>query len=202
MKRAGSYRVKIATEEWEFEQIHRLNHQTFAEEIPQHPATASGRLVDRFHGDNMYIVALDERRLAGMLAVRGRRPFSLDQRLPDLDSYLPAGRSICELRLLAVEKRDRSGRLLPALLDYVWKYCVAQGFDLALISGVTHQLRLYQHLGFVPFGPVVGTPEAQFQPMMLTLERFAPRAASLFRRARPLAPRADRTEPDPSRSDA
>ena len=203
MKTAGPcYRVKIATEEWEFDQIHRLNHQTFAEEIPQHPATASGLLVDRFHGDNTYIVALDERRLAGMLALRGRRPFSLDQRLPDLDSYLPAGRSIVELRLLAVEKGDRSGRLLPALLEYAWRYCVAQGFDLAVISGITHQLRLYRHLGFVPFGPLVGTPEAQFQPMMLTLERFVPRAASLFRGARPPARRADGVEPDPSRFDA
>jgi hypothetical protein len=150
----------------------------------------------------LYIVALDERRLAGMLAVRSRRPFSLDQRLPDLDSYLPAGRSICELRLLAVDRRDRAGRLLPVLLEYAWKHCVGQGFDLAVISGITHQLRLYRHLGFEPFGPLVGTPEAQFQPMMLTIERFAPHAASLFRGARPTAPRAERAEPDPGWSDA
>ena len=44
--------VKIATEDWEFDQIHRLNHQTFAEEIPQHTAQPSGRLVDRFHDEN------------------------------------------------------------------------------------------------------------------------------------------------------
>jgi N-acyl-L-homoserine lactone synthetase len=177
------YIVKIASEESEFEQIHRLNHQTFAEEIRQHPAEPSGRLIDRFHEENVYVIALDEQRVAGMIAVRARRPFSLDQRLPDLDVYLPAGRSMCELRLLAVEKRDRSGRLLPAMLQFVWRYCLAQGFDLAVISGITHQVRLYRHLGFEPFGPLVGTPEAQFQPMMLTLERFAPRAGSLFRRA-------------------
>jgi aspartate aminotransferase-like enzyme len=33
-------------------------------------------------------------------------------------------------------------------------------------------LRLYKHLGFVPFGPVVGSDDAQFQPMYLTLETF------------------------------
>jgi hypothetical protein len=59
-----------------------------------------------------------------------------------------------------------------------------EGFDLALISGTTRQLKLYEHLGFVPFGPLVGTPEALFQPMMLTLERFAPRAPQLFRAGR------------------
>ena len=178
-----SLRVKIATEDWEFEQIHRLNHRTFAEEIPQHPATASGRLVDKFHGENVYVVALDGDRVSGMVAIRTHRPFSLDQRLPNLDSYLPANRSMCELRLLAVDKPHRSRRLLPSLLDYVWRYCAGQGFDVALISGITRQVKLYRHLGFEPFGPLVGTPEAQFQPMMLTLERFAPRANSIFRAA-------------------
>jgi GNAT superfamily N-acetyltransferase len=181
--------VKLASEEWEFEQIHRLNHQTFAEEIPQHPANASGRLIDKFHGENVYVIALDERRLVGMAAVRTRRPFSLDQRLPDLDTYLPAGRSICELRLLAIERRVRSGGLLPVLLEHVWRYAAGRGFDLAVISGITRQIKLYRRLGFVPFGPLVGTPGAQFQPMMLTRERFAPIAARLFRDERTLTAR-------------
>jgi aspartate aminotransferase-like enzyme len=59
----------------------------------------------------------------------------------------------------------------------------AHGYDVALISGTTRQLRLYRHMGFVPFGPLVVGPGAQFQPMMLTLERFAPRAPKLFRGA-------------------
>ena len=33
---------KIAGEAGEFEQIHRLNHKTFAEEIPQHAAHSDG----------------------------------------------------------------------------------------------------------------------------------------------------------------
>jgi len=177
--------VKIASEPWEFEQIHALNHETFTGEIPQHPPSPSGRLVDRFHDNNVYVIGLDDRRVAGMIAIRRQRPFSLDQRLPNLDEYLPEGRAICELRLLAVEKRDRRRRLLPAIFDYVWRYCLREGFDLALISGATRQLKLYEHLGFVAFGPLVGTPEARFQPMMLTLERFAPRVPALFRAARP-----------------
>jgi len=176
--------VKIASEPWEFEQIHALNHQTFTGEIPQHPPSPSGRLIDRFHNENVYVIGVDERRVAGMIAIRDRRPFALDQRLPNLDEYLPKGRAMCELRLLAVERRARRGRLLPVMLDYVWRYCVREGFDLALISGTTRQLKLYAHLGFVPFGPLVGTPEALFQPMMLTLERFAPRAPRLGRAGR------------------
>src|SRR5262245_59138788 len=173
--------IKIATEALEFEQIYALNHRTFAEEIPRYAPVPTRRLVDRFDADNTYVIALRDRRVVGMVAIRAKRPFSLDERLPDLDRYLPKGRSVCELRLLAVEPAERRGRLLPQLLDAVWRHAAAQGHDVAIISGLVRQLKLYTHLGFEPFGPLIGTPEAQFQPMLLTIERFAPRAPTLFR---------------------
>jgi aspartate aminotransferase-like enzyme/GNAT superfamily N-acetyltransferase len=182
------FRCKIASEPWEFEEIHRLNHKTFAEEIPQHAPSGTGRLVDRFHEENTYAICLAGADLAGMVAVRGRRPFSLDQKVADLDSYLPPGRSVCELRLLAVERAFRTSAVAAALLAYLWRYLLEQGYDLAIISGTTRQLKLYRHLGFTPFGPLVGTPQAAFQPMMLTLEGFAPRAPALFRRVSPVRP--------------
>src|SRR5438445_50876 len=101
---------KTATEDWEVEQIHRLNYKTFVEEIPQHKASPTHRLVDKFHAENTYLICLHEQKLVGMLAVRGNRPFSLDQKLPDLDSQLPAGRKVCEIRLLALEKKFRGAR--------------------------------------------------------------------------------------------
>jgi len=173
--------IKLATEPFELEQIYALNHKTFVEEIPQHAAAPNDRLVDRFDIENTYVIGLRHERVVGMVAIRGTRPFSLDERLPSLDSYLPPGRSICELRLLAIDRRDRRGRLLPLLLQAVWRHARACGYDLAIISGIVQQQKLYSHLGFEPFGPLIGTPEARFQPMMLTLERFAPRARVLFR---------------------
>ena len=38
--------VKKATEPWEFEQIFRLNYDTFVEEIPQHPENQDKKLMD------------------------------------------------------------------------------------------------------------------------------------------------------------
>src|SRR5258708_2609259 len=96
-------RLEIARGPWEVEQIRAVHHQTLAEEIPQHPRSPSGRLVDRFHDENVYVIGVRGDRVAGMVAIRERRPFSLDQRLPDLESFLPPGRAMCELRLLAVE---------------------------------------------------------------------------------------------------
>ena len=96
---------KIASEPWEFEQIHRLNYKTFVEEIPQHAANQHRVLVDRFHDQNVYAICLRGREVIGMMALRCVRPFSLDQKIPNLDSYLPTGRAkICEIRLLATEK--------------------------------------------------------------------------------------------------
>src|SRR5512137_2698839 len=163
---------KFANEDWEFEQIHRLNYKTFVEEIPQHQQSPTQRLVDKFHAENTYLICLSGSRLAGMLAVRGARPFSLDQKLANLDSYLPPGRTICEIRLLAIEKKFRGAQVLQGILALLWQHGVEKGYDLAIISGTTRQFKLYQHLGFVPFGPVVGTGDAQFQPMYVTLETF------------------------------
>src|SRR5262249_43961567 len=154
---------KFASEDWEFEQIHRLNYKTFVEEIPQHQRSPTERLTDKFHAENTYLICLFEQKLAGMLAVRGNRPFSLDQKLEKLDSYLPPGRTICEIRLLAVEKKFRGAQVLQGILAMLWQHGVEKGYDLAIISGTPRQSKLYHHLGFVPFGPLVGTGEAQFQ---------------------------------------
>src|SRR6267154_1896475 len=172
---------KTATEDWEFEAIHRLNYKTFVEEIPQHKAQPTHRLVDKFHAENTYLICLSGRQLAGMLAVRGDRPFSLDQKLENVDSYLPAGRKICEIRLLAVDKKFRGAQVLQGILALLWQHGIERGYDLAIISGTPRQFKLYQHLGFVPFGPVVGSGEAQFQPMYVTLETFETTAREFLR---------------------
>src|SRR5262245_24829369 len=103
---------KFASEDWEFEETHRLNYRTFGEEIRQHQPSPAQRLVDKFHAENTYLICLCGRKLAGMLAARGNRPFSLDQKLENLDSYLPAGRKVCEIRLLAIEKKFRGAPVL------------------------------------------------------------------------------------------
>ena len=163
---------KIAALESEFEQIHRLNYETFVEEIPQHGENPERRLVDKFHGENSYIICLDGGELAGMLAVRDKRPFSLDQKLPGLDSYLPQSRSLCELRLLSVKKERRYRKVLLGLFTSLAAYCEEKRYDLAIISANVAQGKLYRNLGFIPFGPEVGSGGAMYQPMYLTPESY------------------------------
>lgn len=172
---AGVLRFKIATEPEEFEQIHRMNYRTFVEEIPQHASNAEHRLVDKFHAENTYIICLNDGRLVGMMCVRAKRPFSLDHKLPDLDRHLPPAKSVCEVRLLAVEPSERKGPVFAGLLEEVLKMCRVAGHDMAIISGTVRQQKLYRHLGFRPFGPLVGTKDALYQPMYLTWETLRDR---------------------------
>jgi aspartate aminotransferase-like enzyme/GNAT superfamily N-acetyltransferase len=179
---------KVAETPEEFEQIHRLNYRAFVEEIPQHPPNPERRLVDRFHDENTYVICLSGDRVVGMVALRNRRPFSLDAKLPNLDDYLPPGRPVGEVRLLAVEPAYRGGRVLPGLLGHAAEVALRQGYDCGVMSATTRQLKLYRHLGCEPFGPPVGTAEALYQPMLLKLETLRERAALLFQETREREP--------------
>lgn len=164
---------KVADCEREMEQIHRLNYQTFVEEIPQHPPNKQQMLVDRFHEENTYHIALENDQVAAMLAVRGNRPFSLDGKLEDLEAYLPfSPQKMIEIRLLAVQKQHRNKQIFYALMQFTVGRLLAAGCDLAVISGTTRELRLYGKFGFVPFAELTGTSGAMYQPMYLTLETF------------------------------
>jgi aspartate aminotransferase-like enzyme/predicted N-acetyltransferase YhbS len=175
-----SLRFQIASTETEYEQVFRLNYRTFVEEIPQHPPNPERRLVDRFHHQNTYLVAMEGDDLVGMMAVREARPFSLDEKLGTIDSYLPPGRRICELRLLSVLPSHRNGHVFQGLLKLLHEYGRKRRYNLAVISGTLRQQKLYKHLGFVPFGPLVGSAEAQFQPMYLTIEEFEENARPIL----------------------
>lgn len=170
---------RFAQDTRDLEQLHALHYKAFVEEIPQHATNSEGRHVDRFHDQNVYAVAVEGDQVVGSVALRAQRPYSLDHKLEDLDSYLPAGLRFCEVRLLNIARERRGSQVLPGLVSMVYEYARREGLDGALISATTRQLKLYGHLGFVPFGPLVGTADAAFQPMYLTVDRFEEHARAI-----------------------
>ena len=174
MSQLDNFIFKIAKEPWEFEAIHSLNYKTFVEEIPQHEPNREKKLADKFHEENTYVVCINEEEqvLAGMIAFRDKRPFSLDSKLEDLDSYLPEGHSLCEIRLLAVDEQFRYSRITQGLIAHLTEYAGDCGRDLFVISGTVRQIKLYKYLGFIPFGPLVGSEGAQYQPMYAPFEAY------------------------------
>jgi aspartate aminotransferase-like enzyme/GNAT superfamily N-acetyltransferase len=164
---------KKASEPCELDEVHRLNYRTFVQEIPQHETDPRAMLVDRYHEQNTYFICLDRRRLVGMVALRGERPLSLEEKLDGLEQCIPPGKAPCEIRLLAVDPAYRDGRVFRGLVRLLVEEARQRGYDLFLISGLIRRQRLYESLGFVSFGPTVGTPEVPFQPMVCSVGTLA-----------------------------
>jgi predicted N-acetyltransferase YhbS len=162
--------IKPATELNEFEQIHQLNYKTFVEEIPQHQQNADKQLIDKFHSKNQYIIAKRNAKVIGMVCYNRERPFSLDTKITDLDNYLPKHSSLAEIRLLSISAEERKTRIAYRLLQYLCATLIQQQTDAAVISGTTRQLKMYSRMGFIPFGSLIGSGEALFQPMFITLK--------------------------------
>lgn len=171
MLNADSHVFKVATEPWEFEQIHRLNYQTFVVEIPQHERNDACILIDNFHQQNTYVICALKKEVVGMVALRDKRPLSLDGKLENLESYLPPFNSILEYRLLAVKKEHRNTAIFSGIMKKAFNMALDKKYDIAVISGTTGRIRLYRHLGFRPFGPLVGKKEALYQPMFIDISR-------------------------------
>ena len=176
--------LKRATEPWEFEQLHLLNYATFVEEIPQHGPNAERRLVDSMLDRSDCFICLDGQKLVGMVTVCGKRPFSLDRKLPDLDSYLPPGRRPCEVRLMSVEKTHRTGRIFVKLMEQVLLYCDENGYDMLVASTTDRQWSMLRQGGGIEFGPLLGTPEARFRGMYLLREHVPSDLRSALRARR------------------
>ncbi|MBS4220244.1 aminotransferase class V-fold PLP-dependent enzyme [Bacillus sp. FJAT-49711] len=164
---------KIATKPSEFEQILKLNYQTFVEEIPQHEKNEARTLIDKFHDENTYVICMKDDQLVGMICVRSKRPFSLDGKIGEVEQHLPvAVENPCEIRLLAVDPVYRNGRAFLGLAQALIRYCLKLGYDAALISGTTREQKLYGQMGFQPFAYLTGDEKAAFQPMYLTKTTF------------------------------
>jgi aspartate aminotransferase-like enzyme len=172
MLQLGRYVFKQADAKREFEQIHRLNYQTFVGEIPQYADNGAGYLVDKFHDKNAYFVVLKGERVVGMVSVHDRPPFSITSRLPDPDILTQPGIRPLEVRLLAVERADRGTCVFVGLVYIVYRYAVENGYTHLFISGFQDRVELYEGLGFVSLGPAVRSGQASFVPMVLPLQKL------------------------------
>jgi aspartate aminotransferase-like enzyme/predicted N-acetyltransferase YhbS len=166
----GNLIFKTAETDAEFEQIHRLNYRTFAEEIQQYAPDGTGVLVDRFHDKNIYYIAVENGRVLGMVAANDQPPFSVEKRLPDSASLEALGGPLLEIRLLAVEPDSRHSMILGCLLWELYRHASKRGYSHAVISAITRNLEMYQRIGFQALGPAVGSGEASFVPMAVSLQ--------------------------------
>jgi aspartate aminotransferase-like enzyme len=181
MVRVGRYTFKLAESDHEFEAIHRLNYRTFVEEIPQHPASGSGLLIDKFHDKNVYFIALRDDQLVGMVSAHGQPPFSVASRVKDPSIFERPGSRPMEVRLLAIEPGERNSAVVVGLLYTFYEFARDHGYTDLFISGVVERVGLYQRLGFTPLGQAVACGAASFIPMRVTFEQLQATLPKLIR---------------------
>jgi aspartate aminotransferase-like enzyme len=169
MLKVGQYVFKRAETGQEFEQIHRLNHRTFVDEIPQHPDSGGGVLVDKFHSKNAYLIVLREGQVVGMVSAHDQPPFSVADRLSEPGILNRPGTRPLEVRLLAIEPGERNSTMFFGLIWSLYEHARTNGYTHLFISGIADRVGLYERLGFVPLGPAVPCGQASFVPMMLTI---------------------------------
>ena len=158
----------------EVEQIHALNHRVFAEEIAQHHRQSSGLLVDCFHAQNRYFIAVRDGVVIGMISAHRGPEFSITKRLSD-PAVLERFSVPLEVRLLAIDPGERNRTVLAGLLWQVYDFAVSDGFSHLLISGITTREAMYRKLGFFPLGPAVPEGRVSFIPMAMAIgERYNP----------------------------
>lgn len=178
------YRFKQATTEEEFDQIFRLNHSVFAGELEQYPQLPSGRLIDKFHDKNTYLIALAEStagdRVIGMIALHDQPPFSVAGKLADPHASLAGLGRLIEVRMLAVEPAHRSGRVMAGLMLALYEH--ARAYDTIVISGHAEKAAIYHELGFRDLGPARKSGEALYIPMAVGVKELSERQARWQRR--------------------
>ena len=167
-----SYVFRAASSAADYDQIRRLNHRAFSEELAQHAPTPDGRLVDARESISRYFVAVEDDRVVGMVCVSTTPPFSVESRLPSAEVLAALPLPLCEVRLLAIEPSHRNTPVIAGLLLCVLRAVLEEGTGTLLISGVTSRVGMYERLGFRSLGPPVPQGEASFVPMALRLDEL------------------------------
>lgn len=167
---------KEADQEDEFEQIFRLNHDTFAGELPQHAPRSDGRLIDKFHHRNRYVIAKVGDEVVGMSCITfpGEEGFSIEEKMTHPEKLDGIRDRALELRLLIIKKPYRKFALYLGMAERCSEICLSVPYcDYALLSAVKGRETIYARYGFKPIDVPKRIGELEFLPMAMSRSHFA-----------------------------
>ena len=162
----STYTIKSPENDTEVCGMWRLNHAVFAEEYPQHPTSADGCLVDKFHDKNIYRIAWNGQDVLGMISAHWRPPFSAVAKFGETVERLLIDGKTAEIRLLALQKDLRGTSVAVRLAVSLMTELQSLGMELLVISGISVQVRFYRHVGFEIVGEPVSENGIVFYPMI------------------------------------
>lgn len=166
------------------EQIYRLRHAIFAEELGQHETNAAGRLVDSLDEVNVYLVVARGERVRAFISLTppdaGR--YSIDKYLARDDCQLPWGDGLWEMRLLSVVPAERGGPFASILLFAGFRWIEEHGGRSVVLIGRADLLEYYRKFGVEPTGHEITSGRVRYALMQGTVEHIAKVARTRHRR--------------------
>jgi len=167
------------------EQIYRIRHAVYAEELGQHPRNAEGALRDALDAVNDYIVVLEQDRVVAFVAITPPTAgtFSIDKYFSRADLPIRFHERLYELRLLTVCAGYRHSSLLRRLVEATFGHLHALGATEAIAIGRQEILDLYEGLGFQRLGLAIQSGRVSYELMKIDAEGFQRHGARLLRAA-------------------
>lgn len=176
------FTTRLATDS-DREQIYRIRHAVYAEELGQHPRNAEGALRDALDAVNDYIVVLEQDRVVAFVAITPPTAgtFSIDKYFSRTDLPIRFHERLYELRLLTVCHGYRHAMLLRLLVEATFGHLHALGATEAIAIGRQEILDLYEGLGFQRLGLTLQSGRVSYELMKIDAEGFQRHGARLLR---------------------
>ena len=120
--------LSVATEE-DRQEIYRIRHKIYAEELNQHAANSNYQLADELDFKNHYIVAKYGSQIIGFISVTcpGSKSYSVDKYFSRSVIPFPFDEYLYEIRLLTVLKQNRNSNLALALMFAAFRWVQSHG---------------------------------------------------------------------------
>ena len=168
----GEYTFKIADLPQEFDKILRLLYRTFVVDVPLYDDPVTDYLVDKFHERNVYLIALRNGNVCGMMAVHDQPPFSVAAAIEDPNILDRLGPRLIEVRTFAVEPQERLGVAFLGLACSIYEYAKSNRYGHIVVTEKAVRQEIYERLGFRALGPPTLRGHEHFVPMALDLSHI------------------------------
>lgn len=156
------------------EQIYRIRHEVYAEELGQHLRNADGILRDTLDGENEYIVVREHDRVVAFISITppSAKSFSIDKYFSRSELPVCFHDRLYELRLLTVIESRRNTVVLPMLVRASFDYLLAKGATEVIAIGRRELLPMYEGIGFERLGFTTTSGRVVYELMRIDEQSF------------------------------
>jgi histidinol-phosphate/aromatic aminotransferase/cobyric acid decarboxylase-like protein/GNAT superfamily N-acetyltransferase len=178
--RAAPIVIAVASE-GDREEIYRLRHDVYAEELGQHQANPARSLRDALDGTNLYLVARIGGELAGFISITPPGPvgYSVDKYTARAALPFPFDDRLYEVRLLTVSRAHRGRELATLLMYAAFRWVEAHGGTRIVGIGRREVVEMYVRCGLEPVGITVQAGAVTYDFLQATTVALRERMTAL-----------------------